>query len=61
MPREDADVDRYRNAVDDTLQQLDWCIRYLHRIGKSKISRALARNRNSIRVKLMRAPVDPPS
>ena len=59
MPREDADADRYRRAVEDTLQQLEWCIGYLHGIGKAKISRALARNRSDIRSELMPEPEGP--
>ena len=39
---EDAsgDVDRYRKAAEDALQQLDWAIGYLHGIRKTEISRA---------------------
>ena len=48
------DADRYRQAAEDTLQQLDWCIGYLHGIRKTKISAALARNRRYIRRNLMR-------
>ena len=44
---------RYRQAAEDALQQLDWCIGYLHGIHKTQISRALARNRNHIRSNLM--------
>ena len=47
------DADRYRQAAEDALQQLDWCIGYLHGIRKTQISRALARNRNHIRSSLM--------
>lgn len=45
---------RYRQAAEDSLQQLDWCIGYLHGIRKGRISRQLARNRAYIRRKLMR-------
>lgn len=48
-----ADADRYRRAAEDALQQLDWCIGYLHGIRKTSISRALSRNRSYIRSKLM--------
>jgi hypothetical protein len=44
---------RYRQAAEDALQQLDWCIGYLHGIRKTQISRALARNRNHIRTNLL--------
>jgi len=55
---EDAsgDVDRYRKAAEDALQQLDWAIGYLHGIRKTDISRALARNRARIREDLMDRP-----
>jgi hypothetical protein len=51
--------ERYRRAVDDALQQLDWCIGYLHGIRKAKISRQLARNRSFIRANLMREAPEP--
>jgi hypothetical protein len=52
---EDAtgDVDRYRQAAEDALQQLDWAIGYLHGIRKTDISNALAKNRSHIRRRLM--------
>jgi hypothetical protein len=52
---EDAtgDVDRYRQAAEDALQQLDWAIGYLHGIRKTDISKALAKNRSFIRRRLM--------
>ena len=58
MARNDDDdrsdeVERYRRAAEDALQQLDWCIGYLHGIRKVDISRALARNRSQIRTQLM--------
>ena len=49
----DGEVERYRRAAEDALQQLDWCIGYLHGIRKVAISRALARNRSHIRTQLM--------
>jgi hypothetical protein len=48
--------ERYRRAAEDALQQLDWCIGYLHGIRKVKISSTLARNRTSIQRNLMRQP-----
>ena len=48
-----GDVDRYRQAAEDALQQLDWAIGYLHGIRKTEISKALARNRSHIRQNLM--------
>jgi hypothetical protein len=55
----DGDAERYRQAAEDALQQLDWCIGYLHGIRKVKISRALARNRSYIRTNLMQRPEEP--
>jgi hypothetical protein len=51
--------ERYRRAAEDALQQLDWCIGYLHGIHKTPISRQLARNRSYIRRHLMRQPEEP--
>jgi hypothetical protein len=49
----DDDVERFRQAAEDALQQLDWTIGYLHGIHKTKISKALAQNRSYIRRHLM--------
>jgi hypothetical protein len=57
--RRHGDANRYREAAEDALQQLDWCIGYLHGIHKVRISRALARNRSFIRAKVMRRPEEP--
>jgi hypothetical protein len=54
------EVDRYRKAADDALQQLGWVIGYLRDIGKSDIAGALAKNRSSIRQRLMERPEEPP-
>jgi hypothetical protein len=63
MARDDSDrngeLERYRRAAEDALQQLDWCIGYLHGIRKVQISRALARNRSHIRTELLREPEEP--
>ena len=53
------DTERYRRAAEDALQQLDWCIGYLHAIRKTQISRALARNRSYIRTNVMDRPEEP--
>jgi len=53
------DVERYRRAAEDALQQLDWCIGYLHGIRKVGISRALSRNRSYIRETLMQRSTQP--
>jgi hypothetical protein len=47
------ETDRYRQAAEDALQQLDWTIGYLHGIRKTEISKALAKNRSYIRRRLM--------
>jgi hypothetical protein len=63
MARDDGDrnedLERYRQAAEDALQQLDWCIGYLHGIRKVGISRALAKNRAYIRTQLLRQPEEP--
>ena len=43
------ELERYRRAAEETLPQLDWCIDYLHAIGKRGEARTLARNRVTIR------------
>ena len=47
------DVERYRTACEDTLQQLDWCIGYFTGTNKRGVARALTANRASIRRNLM--------
>ena len=46
-------VDRYRQASEDALSQLDWCIGYMHGCGKRGVARSLARNRSYIRTHLL--------
>lgn len=46
---------RYRLAAEETLDQLHWCIHYLHRIRKHRIAAALEKNRRAIR-RQMRGP-----
>jgi hypothetical protein len=55
----DEEIERYRRAAEDALQQLDWCIGYLHGIRKVDISRALAKNRTQIRSKLLQTSEQP--
>jgi hypothetical protein len=55
----DREVERYRQAAEDALQQLDWCIGYLHGIRKLEVSRALARNRSYIRSQLLKREEEP--
>jgi hypothetical protein len=54
-----SDNDRYRRAAEDALQQLDWCIGYLHGIRKTNISYQLAKNRTFIKRNLMHEPTEP--
>jgi hypothetical protein len=55
----DDQITRYRRAAEDALQQLDWCIGFLHGQGKTKISRALAKNRSYIRTQLLQRAEQP--
>ena len=45
----EAEIERYRQASEDALQQLDWCIGYMHGSGKRGIARSRSRNRAFIR------------
>ena len=61
-PREDLmadETERYRKAAQDALEQLDWCIGYLHGIHKTKISAQLAKNRAHIKRNLMHDQTSP--
>lgn len=58
MARNQGD-ERYRQAAEDALQQLDWCIGYLHGIRKTKLSTQLAKNRTFIKRNLMKQAVEP--
>lgn len=48
------EVERYRSAAEDTLQQLDWCIGYFTGSKRSDIARVLNANRGQIRTKYLR-------
>ena len=50
------EVDRYRQAAEVALQQLDWTINYLLRIRKPEIARSLAKNQGAIRRRLIEHP-----
>ena len=54
-----SQTERYRQAAEEALQQLDWCIGYLHGINKGRISRQLARNRAYIRESLLQQEAEP--
>jgi hypothetical protein len=53
------EVERYRRASEDALQQLDWCIGYFHGCGKTGIARGLANNRSHIRQHLLKRSEQP--
>jgi hypothetical protein len=44
----DREIERYREAANLALDQLEWCIEYLYRVRKPDIARAIARNRRRI-------------
>jgi hypothetical protein len=48
------EVDRFRTATEDSLQQLDWCIGYFVGSNKTALARALGANRASIRGQIRR-------
>ncbi|HSJ20136.1 MAG TPA: hypothetical protein VK964_06155 [Nocardioidaceae bacterium] len=48
------DVERYRSAAEDALQQLDWCIGYLAGSQKGRVARVLGANRAHIRREYLR-------
>jgi hypothetical protein len=43
------EVDKYRTATEDALQQLDWCIGYFTGSNKTTIAKSLGANRAYIR------------
>jgi hypothetical protein len=47
------EVDRYRTATEDALQQLDWCIGYFVGANKSGLAKSLGQNRSYIRRHLL--------
>ena len=49
----EQEAEQYREAAEAALDQLQWCVAYLHGIRKVEISRALAVNRSHIRTQLM--------
>lgn len=50
------EVERYRSAAEDALQQLDWCIGYFAGSHKGAVARALGANRSHIRTQYLRRP-----
>lgn len=55
----DDELERWRRAAEDALQQLDWAIGYLHGIGKDPEARALAANRRVIRQRVLEREPEP--
>jgi len=53
------DLELYRRAADDALQQVDWYIGYLHAIGKQGEAQMLGRNRQTIRTQLLNRKAEP--
>ena len=47
------EAERYRRAAEDALQQLDWCIGYLHGCNKKALAASLSKNRSYIRKHLL--------
>jgi hypothetical protein len=47
------EVDKYRTAAEDSLQQIDWCIGYFTGSNKSRIAKSLSTNRAYIRRHLL--------
>jgi hypothetical protein len=55
----DDELERWRRAAEDTMQQLDWAIGYLHGIRKDREARALAANRRIIRERILERHAEP--
>ena len=53
------ELERYRHASDDALQQLDWCIGYMCGWGRVAVARSLSKNRSYIRTHLLRRAAQP--
>jgi len=48
------EVERYRSAAEDAMQQLDWCIGYFAGSKKGEVAHALSANRSHIRTQYLR-------
>jgi hypothetical protein len=46
------EIERYRRAAEETLDQLDWCANYLYRIRKDSIARVIQKNHRQIRQRM---------
>jgi len=47
--RREDEIARYRLAAEETLEQLQWCVNYLHRARKPRIAEVIDKNRLQIR------------
>jgi hypothetical protein len=47
--RREEEIGRYRLAAEETLEQLEWCVRYLERIKKPRVAAVIDQNRRHIR------------
>ena len=54
VERLEHDLEKYRRASEEALQQLGWCIGYFTGTNKGKLARALAGNVAYIRRSLLR-------
>jgi hypothetical protein len=43
--RPEQEIAQYRLAAEETLDQLQWCVNYLHRIRKPRIAEAIDTSR----------------
>ena len=57
--RRSSDTDRYKQAAENALEMLDWCIGYLVGSHKDKIASRIAENRRYIKENLMHDPEEP--
>jgi phage shock protein A len=55
----EEEVDRYRTATEDALQQLDCCIGYFVGSNKKGLAKSLGSNRSCIRKHLLKMPAQP--
>jgi hypothetical protein len=44
----ESEIGRYREAAIQAVEQLQWCVTYLHSTRRSQLARALERNRRQI-------------
>jgi len=53
--RADTDeIARYRQAAEETLSQVDWCVNYFYRLRHIRIARAIEKNSAVIRREMRR-------